>query len=144
MGGTVSGEHGVGVGKMEHVLEEHGEDHIDIQRSIKVSTHWLTIGSVVCRCFHYLRMLSAAYRCPHVGAPCCCCYCLPLLLLRRCLCLRITSSCPAGWRFLVAAMLLLPVWHIILLLRRMWLILSHAATLVLVRLCFLGEQSLLE
>ena len=35
LGGTVSGEHGVGVGKMEHIIEEHGEVHIDIQRRIK-------------------------------------------------------------------------------------------------------------
>ena len=35
LGGTVSGEHGVGVGKMEHIIEEHGEVHVDIQRRIK-------------------------------------------------------------------------------------------------------------
>lgn len=35
MDGTVSGEHGVGMGKIEHALKEHGEHHIDIQRRIK-------------------------------------------------------------------------------------------------------------
>ena len=28
--GTVSGEHGVGVGKIAHILQEHGEDHINL------------------------------------------------------------------------------------------------------------------
>eukprot|EP00041_Stephanoeca_diplocostata_P022581 m.540400 g.540400 ORF g.540400 m.540400 type:complete len:670 (+) comp22100_c0_seq1:186-2195(+) len=35
MGGSVSGEHGVGVGKIEHVEMEHGAVHIDLQRRIK-------------------------------------------------------------------------------------------------------------
>lgn len=35
MEGTVSGEHGVGVGKIAHILEEHGAAHLDVQRSIK-------------------------------------------------------------------------------------------------------------
>ena len=33
--GTVSGEHGVGVGKIAHIIAEHGEDQINVQRSIK-------------------------------------------------------------------------------------------------------------
>jgi D-lactate dehydrogenase (cytochrome) len=37
LGGTVSGEHGVGVGKMAHIIEEHGEAHIDLMRRIKRS-----------------------------------------------------------------------------------------------------------
>jgi len=35
MGGTVSGEHGVGIGKMEHIINEHGTDYIDLMRRIK-------------------------------------------------------------------------------------------------------------
>ena len=35
MGGTVSGEHGVGIGKIAQIAEEHGEDHINIQRAVK-------------------------------------------------------------------------------------------------------------
>lgn len=35
MGGTVSGEHGIGVGKVCHVVKEHGEDHIIVQEAIK-------------------------------------------------------------------------------------------------------------
>ena len=35
MGGSVSGEHGVGVGKIAHICEEHGEDHMNIQRAVK-------------------------------------------------------------------------------------------------------------
>ncbi|EPY23657.1 D-lactate dehydrogenase (cytochrome) [Strigomonas culicis] len=35
MGGTVSGEHGVGVGKVHHLLSEHGEVHLNTQESIK-------------------------------------------------------------------------------------------------------------
>eukprot|EP00240_Pyramimonas_obovata_P001151 CAMPEP_0118941866 /NCGR_PEP_ID=MMETSP1169-20130426/34855_1 /TAXON_ID=36882 /ORGANISM="Pyramimonas obovata, Strain CCMP722" /LENGTH=478 /DNA_ID=CAMNT_0006886743 /DNA_START=696 /DNA_END=2132 /DNA_ORIENTATION=+ len=34
-GGTVSGEHGVGVGKMQHILEEHGREYINLMRRIK-------------------------------------------------------------------------------------------------------------
>lgn len=33
--GTVSGEHGVGVGKIGHIVEEHGEEHINLQRAVK-------------------------------------------------------------------------------------------------------------
>jgi len=35
LGGTVSGEHGVGLGKRDKIVKEHGELHIDIQRRIK-------------------------------------------------------------------------------------------------------------
>lgn len=35
MGGTVSGEHGIGIGKVHHVVNEHGQSHIDVQESIK-------------------------------------------------------------------------------------------------------------
>mmetsp|Transcript_16399 Transcript_16399/g.27567 ORF Transcript_16399/g.27567 Transcript_16399/m.27567 type:complete len:475 (-) Transcript_16399:547-1971(-) len=34
-GGTVSGEHGVGVGKMKHIIEEHGKEYINLMRRIK-------------------------------------------------------------------------------------------------------------
>jgi D-lactate dehydrogenase (cytochrome) len=35
MGGTVSGEHGVGVGKVAHIAEEHGPVHMDLMRKLK-------------------------------------------------------------------------------------------------------------
>ncbi|KPA80297.1 D-lactate dehydrogenase-like protein [Leptomonas pyrrhocoris] len=35
MGGTVSGEHGVGVGKVHHLVHEHGKAHIEVQERIK-------------------------------------------------------------------------------------------------------------
>ncbi|KAK7197643.1 D-lactate dehydrogenase-like protein [Novymonas esmeraldas] len=35
MGGTVSGEHGVGIGKVHHVTHEHGKAHICVQEKIK-------------------------------------------------------------------------------------------------------------
>ena len=35
LGGSVSGEHGVGVGKMKYLVHEHGENHLDVQRAIK-------------------------------------------------------------------------------------------------------------
>lgn len=35
MGGAVSGEHGVGIGKMELIELEHGSEHIHVQRCIK-------------------------------------------------------------------------------------------------------------
>jgi D-lactate dehydrogenase (cytochrome) len=31
----VSGEHGVGVGKMKHIIEEHGKEYINLMRRIK-------------------------------------------------------------------------------------------------------------
>jgi len=37
MGGTLSGEHGVGLGKVKHMCTEHGEHHLDIQRGIKLA-----------------------------------------------------------------------------------------------------------
>eukprot|EP00873_Tetraselmis_striata_P021924 jgi/Tetstr1/442188/TSEL_030338.t1 len=37
LGGTVSGEHGVGVGKVAHMCAEHGEVHIRCQQAIKAA-----------------------------------------------------------------------------------------------------------
>ena len=34
-GGTVSGEHGVGLGKLRHLLKEHGASHLEVQRRVK-------------------------------------------------------------------------------------------------------------
>jgi len=34
-GGSVSGEHGVGVGKMSHIVKEHGPVYIDLMRRVK-------------------------------------------------------------------------------------------------------------
>lgn len=35
MGGSASGEHGVGIGKQKYIIMEHGVAHVDIQRRIK-------------------------------------------------------------------------------------------------------------
>ena len=43
VGGVASGEHGVGVGKMKHIVREHGEAHVDVQRSIKKALDPLNI-----------------------------------------------------------------------------------------------------
>ena len=37
MGGTCSGEHGVGVGKMRYLRREHGEGALDAMRAIKLA-----------------------------------------------------------------------------------------------------------
>ena len=37
MGGTCTGEHGVGVGKKQHILTEHGAGAIDVMASIKTA-----------------------------------------------------------------------------------------------------------
>ena len=34
MGGTCSGEHGVGMGKMEYLVDEHGES-LEVMKAIK-------------------------------------------------------------------------------------------------------------
>jgi len=36
-GGTASGEHGVGIGKVRHLVEEHGKAHICVQECIKAA-----------------------------------------------------------------------------------------------------------
>jgi len=35
LGGTVSGEHGIGVGKIAHSLREHGPEHVAVQQAVK-------------------------------------------------------------------------------------------------------------
>jgi D-lactate dehydrogenase (cytochrome) len=35
LGGTCTGEHGVGLGKIDAVLQEHGGDVVDVMRGIK-------------------------------------------------------------------------------------------------------------
>ncbi len=35
LGGTCTGEHGVGLGKMDSVAKEHGEDAVDVMRALK-------------------------------------------------------------------------------------------------------------
>lgn len=35
MGGTCTGEHGVGVGKMQHIITEHGAGAMEVMASIK-------------------------------------------------------------------------------------------------------------
>ena len=37
MGGTCTGEHGVGVGKKHHILTEHGRGAMDVMASIKTA-----------------------------------------------------------------------------------------------------------
>jgi D-lactate dehydrogenase (cytochrome) len=43
LGGTVSGEHGVGVGKREHIVAEHGAHYIHLMRRIKQALDPLSI-----------------------------------------------------------------------------------------------------
>jgi len=35
LGGSASGEHGVGIGKQKYLIQEHGTAHVDVQRRIK-------------------------------------------------------------------------------------------------------------
>ena len=37
MGGTCTGEHGVGVGKKQHIIAEHGTGAMDVMASIKTA-----------------------------------------------------------------------------------------------------------
>ena len=43
VGGVCSGKHGIGVGKMQHLISEHGEAHVTVQRSIKKALDPLNI-----------------------------------------------------------------------------------------------------
>jgi D-lactate dehydrogenase (cytochrome) len=44
MDGTCTGEHGVGLHKMDFLVQEHGEGAIDVMRSIK---HALDPGNIM-------------------------------------------------------------------------------------------------
>ena len=35
MGGTCTGEHGIGMHKLDALVKEHGEDAVDVMRTIK-------------------------------------------------------------------------------------------------------------
>ena len=37
MGGTCTGEHGVGCGKMDFLIAEHGGDAISVMRTLKIA-----------------------------------------------------------------------------------------------------------
>jgi len=37
MGGTCTGEHGVGLGKQKYLLDEHGEDAVGVMRAVKTA-----------------------------------------------------------------------------------------------------------
>ena len=37
MDGTCTGEHGIGYGKVDYLVKEHGENTVDVMKSIKFS-----------------------------------------------------------------------------------------------------------
>ena len=37
LGGTCTGEHGVGLGKQQYLVDEHGEDAVDVMRALKAA-----------------------------------------------------------------------------------------------------------
>jgi len=50
MGGTCTGEHGIGLGKREFLVEEFGADAVDVMRSLKATLdprHLMNPGKVV-------------------------------------------------------------------------------------------------
>ena len=46
LGGTVSGEHGVGVGKRDFIVLEHGSEHVAMQRAVRKNWWGFPFGPV--------------------------------------------------------------------------------------------------